>query len=397
MAGAFGSGVARTAGIVLGAAAVMAVAVLLVTREPRAPEQNLAATAIDLPAPGAPGAPEPAATTIDMPVPGAPDTALPEAVREAPAAQEAADAPRFDVVRVAPDGAGLVAGRAEPGARVTVRSGDEALAEVEAGPGGDFVTMFQAVPSREPQVLTLEAAGTGAPRGSEETVLLLPPGQGGPSPREAEPESVAVAASDEPGAIAQDEEPVVAATAILRADAEPAEVRRAAPGAGVSSGRLSLATIDYGEAGLVALAGYAPAGARLRVYVDGLAAEEATAGADGRWQAGLDALEAGTYTLRVDVLDADGRVESRVETPFRRDTPEVAAGPGAITVQPGNNLWTIARMRYGSGVLYTKIFTANAELIADPNLIFPGQVFTLPEAGTIPVPAAGEGAPQPRP
>ncbi|MGB0498210.1 MAG: LysM peptidoglycan-binding domain-containing protein [Rubricella sp.] len=53
--------------------------------------------------------------------------------------------------------------------------------------------------------------------------------------------------------------------------------------------------------------------------------------------------------------------------------------PSQIVVQPGNNLWTIARQRYGDGFLYTQIFAANSDQIRDPDLIYPGQVFVLPQ------------------
>jgi nucleoid-associated protein YgaU len=49
-----------------------------------------------------------------------------------------------------------------------------------------------------------------------------------------------------------------------------------------------------------------------------------------------------------------------------------------ITVQPGFTLWAIARDRFGDGVLYVQVFEANRDRISDPDLIFPGQVFTLP-------------------
>ena len=49
-----------------------------------------------------------------------------------------------------------------------------------------------------------------------------------------------------------------------------------------------------------------------------------------------------------------------------------------MTVQPGNNLWTLARTHYGSGVRYTQIFTANRDQIRDPDLIYPGQIFNMP-------------------
>ncbi len=75
---------------------------------------------------------------------------------------------------------------------------------------------------------------------------------------------------------------------------------------------------------------------------------------------------------------ADGKVEARVELPFQR--ADVTAEPQAerITIQPAQNLWRIARHTYGQGIRYLEIFAANREQIRDPNLIYPGQVFTLP-------------------
>ena len=48
-------------------------------------------------------------------------------------------------------------------------------------------------------------------------------------------------------------------------------------------------------------------------------------------------------------------------------------------MQPGNSLWRIARSRYGSGPNYSVIYEANKEQIRDPDLIYPGQVFTIPK------------------
>ncbi len=72
---------------------------------------------------------------------------------------------------------------------------------------------------------------------------------------------------------------------------------------------------------------------------------------------------------------------SRIEVPFIRAPAAVAISfaPGErIVVQPGYNLWQIARRTYGKGVLYSVIYQANAEQIGDPDLIYPGQIFSLP-------------------
>ena len=77
-----------------------------------------------------------------------------------------------------------------------------------------------------------------------------------------------------------------------------------------------------------------------------------------------------------------GEVTSRVETPFQREDPsslaeaDTSEAPAtAITVQSGATLWAIARERYGKGTLYVRVFEANRDTI----LIYPGQVFALPE------------------
>ena len=70
---------------------------------------------------------------------------------------------------------------------------------------------------------------------------------------------------------------------------------------------------------------------------------------------------------------------------YRETLERVAGDEGdaplrVLTVQPGNTLWQIARDRYGEGLLYVRVFEANRGQIRDPDLIYPGQVFDLPEA-----------------
>lgn len=50
------------------------------------------------------------------------------------------------------------------------------------------------------------------------------------------------------------------------------------------------------------------------------------------------------------------------------------------TVVKGDCLWSIAKRFYGSGAKYTLIYNANRGIIKIPNLIYPGQVLTIPTA-----------------
>jgi len=77
-------------------------------------------------------------------------------------------------------------------------------------------------------------------------------------------------------------------------------------------------------------------------------------------------------------------------TPDDADVPTMVAEPvgdpeaqrfasGKAIIRHGDNLWTIARRVYGRGIKYTTIYTANSDQIRDPDLIYPGQVFDLPQ------------------
>jgi nucleoid-associated protein YgaU len=102
---------------------------------------------------------------------------------------------------------------------------------------------------------------------------------------------------------------------------------------------------------------------------------------DGGWAVTTgEGLPPGVYTLRIDEVDG-ARVVSRIETPFKREDPaELALARGEVIVQPGDSLWRIAQQRYGAGRRYTVIYDANLNRIRDPDLIYPGQVFTTPRA-----------------
>jgi len=50
-----------------------------------------------------------------------------------------------------------------------------------------------------------------------------------------------------------------------------------------------------------------------------------------------------------------------------------------LVVVRGDNLWNIAQAHYGHGTHHTVIYGANKEQIRDPDLIYPGQVLSLPK------------------
>ncbi|WP_022704524.1 LysM peptidoglycan-binding domain-containing protein [Pseudorhodobacter ferrugineus] len=203
---------------------------------------------------------------------------------------------------------------------------------------------------------------------------------------------------------------------------------------------VSIDAISYTASGAVQLGGRAVAGALVRLYLNDAFLTDFAVGQDGGWGGVLPDVAAGIYTLRADQIGADGKVTARFETPFQRETrqslaalsapppapvaattapansapvaaepapitpaqsdtvtsltPPSAAAPNlaeapdpapvppapvSVTVQPGFTLWAIAQNQFGDGVQYVQVYEANKDRIRDPDLIYPGQVFTLPD------------------
>ena len=140
--------------------------------------------------------------------------------------------------------------------------------------------------------------------------------------------------------------------------------------------------VDHDDKGRLFVGGKAAAGAKINLYMDNHLLGRTQADSDGNWRvASAKAPSSGSHLLRADQVDAKGKVIARVElnwTPGEEAKLKPATGSTVVVFQ-GNSLWRIARRLYGEGMAYTVIFEANRDRIRDPDRIYPGQVFTIPE------------------
>jgi nucleoid-associated protein YgaU len=176
---------------------------------------------------------------------------------------------------------------------------------------------------------------------------------------------------------------------VMIADVSGVKIVSKAP-ASAENPEIFLDTISYDEEGALTLSGRGVPSGIVRLYLNNAVIGETTTDALAAWSYDASAIEPGVYTLRVDQLNADAsKVLARIETPFKREArsklqeqlsaAESPARINVVTVQPGNTLWGISRERYGQGILYVQVFEANRDKIRDPDLIYPGQIFDLPD------------------
>lgn len=122
------------------------------------------------------------------------------------------------------------------------------------------------------------------------------------------------------------------------------------------------------------------------------AAEEDAAAAPAEEPA--EVAEAPEETVEAETAVAAPEASAPPSGPIEEPGTEIAAAPpageeltapklqkvdGAVIIRRGDNLWRISRRVYGMGVRYSTIYLANQDQISDPNRIWPGQVFSVPQ------------------
>lgn len=209
----------------------------------------------------------------------------------------------------------------------------------------------------------------------------------------------AASATDPSASAAAEQQPVAA-------PAEPAKPATAAAPEPAPPVPVTVEAVELENGRTFFAAGAAGPNATIRVYVDGKPVADVVAKPTGRWLLQTELpLAPGNHSVRADQIGADGSVVVRAEVPFdiaeelpaaptgASGTGQVAAGTGiagearvgqsrTMIIREGDNLWRIARRLYGRGVRYTTIYQANTDQIRNPDLIYPGQVFVLPEGDT---------------
>ncbi|MET3583349.1 nucleoid-associated protein YgaU [Mesorhizobium robiniae] len=248
-------------------------------------------------------------------------------------------------------------------------------------------------------------------------------------------DKAAAPAAEDPAAAAP---AAPAATAPATLEAAPAATEVPVAPATPAAGKIVVEAVEI-DGNKIFVAGSAEPGRKVRAYANDILLGDAKTSPDGHFlvEATRD-IPVGTYTIHVDALDADGvKVVARAAVPFEREpgetvaavapaepkpaasatepatppaaadattpaapatdapadaaaatppaeVPETAApklehADSAVIIRRHDTLWRISRRVYGQGVRYSTIYLANQDQISNPDRIWPGQVFKVPE------------------
>ncbi len=352
--------------------------------------------------------------------------------------------PTFDIVRVEPDGNAVLAGLSAPGDQIEVMSGNQVLARANANSAGEWALVLdEPLPvgghqiavrsisnhSGDPQI-SVQNVTVSVPENAMESAIVMLDQPGQPSAVWQSPATIIrPETSDNTGPLVELTPPDERALSqsSTPADEVSDEFATSAPDSAPGSKQtkpaaeeplVTIETIETEGAADLLVSGASRPNASVRLFLDNRLIGETVAGPVGRWHLQTThTVPQGRLMLRAEQLEhAGGAVVARREVPFERD-PEIvgslaasfdpakainheirvdtASGhdnaeisgtmtrPQRVVVGRGDNLWTIARRIYGSGVRYTTLYSANQDQIRNPAAVFPDQVLVVPEEDSL--------------
>ena len=286
------------------------------------------------------------------------DALLGKPVTPAPVAEAPADvAPRFDILRVEPDGSTVIAGNAIPGAKVEILNGNEVISSQTVDGTGDFAAVLDqplapgdhslqiratapdgnVVTSEEVATISVPEGGKGellamVSKPGEASRMITLPGSDNASTAALTQPTAATTPAATAGGVTLPELPAAASELATSAPVMPGSAETAAapanqpatetPASLPGATEVQVTAVEI-EGDRIFVAGKAPAGATVRGFADKAVIGEAVSDASGNFVIeGEMKLEVGNHIIEVELLDATGKVVVRASVPFERPAGE---------------------------------------------------------------------------
>ncbi|MGC6452482.1 MAG: LysM peptidoglycan-binding domain-containing protein [Candidatus Puniceispirillaceae bacterium] len=292
----------------------------------------------------------------------------------------------IDLAQVRPDGNAVFAGKASPHSRITVFEGEIILGTTTADPSGEWVVVPDKALGPGEHLVSVGAESDDGTSALAEVTLAIRVGE-----KSDEQPLVALLPQTEkdiPQLLQSPDDDKVTASQVVVSDGDVAQVQGAETASApsdaapaVSAGpAIAPRSLSWKAGGELIVSGVSRGGTSVVVTSDNALFGKAVIGPQGDWQvAGRVDLDRAQRVMRFALDDAEGNRVATYDLPVAtRDLSQGLDGSRMVVVQQGDALWRIAYRTYGEGVKYVDIVRRNAAAIDDPDLIYPNQIFAIP-------------------
>lgn len=287
----------------------------------------------------------------------------------------------LDLVNVSPDGVVVLSGQSNAGNLIEIYDGDHLIASASANGKGDWVAVPDMLLTPGTYLLT---ATTTTEDGdvilSDRAVVIVIPQDTDTPPLVAlvpVNEAVDMQAELLQSPLTEDAKDSV----ISITDAPVLTVDPNVPAELVADPslppRVTIRMIDALTDNRMAVSGFRQGTGNIAVMIDDISAQLSLSPEGYLAEAIIP--DADQFPVAVAMTDDNGETLASARIILNKSKlDETLSGNALVVVQKGDALWRIAYRTYGEGIRYVDIYSSNAGEIKNPDLIYPDQIFIIP-------------------
>ena len=285
-----------------------------------------------------------------------------------PSRKESSEIIKLEVIRVRPDGSLVIAGKGLPNSKVEIISGSTVIATTTSDKIGEFVAVPEKqLKSGEHLLAFRQITKNGNITIANEAVAINVTGGTNDVP--------IVAIIDSEGKLGAR---VIQAPGLIESKIEN-NVNEEKKSTEKINPTISILAFTYdAKVGQLILSGTAYGGIQINAGFSGKETSS-TKILNNKWSLTIPGkLISGKQKVSAVLLGKDGKILSKNSVNISGKSIQNANGKTFIIVQKGDALWNIAFNRLGLGQRYIDIVDLNKEIITNPDLIYPKQLFVIP-------------------
>lgn len=287
----------------------------------------------------------------------------------------------LDLVNVSPDGIVVLSGQATAGTHIEIYHGDRLIATAKVNAKGDWVAIpDEALAPGTYMLMVTAITEDGVVILSNRGVVLVIPENGDEAPlvalvpvdeavqMQAELLQSPLTEDVDDSVISVTDSPVITVDPTVPADmvADPS-----------LPPKVTIRMIDALADNRMAVSGFRQGQGNIAVLIDQMPAS-VTISPEG-YLAETDIPDKDQFPVKVTMTDDDDQLLASARIILSKaKLDETLSGNALVVVQKGDALWRIAYRTYGKGIRYVDIYSSNAGEIENPDLIYPDQIFIIP-------------------
>lgn len=291
----------------------------------------------------------------------------------------------INIARIGPDGSAVIAGTAPPETEIRVLDGTAPLVTTQSNGKGEWVAVPDDLLGAGNHLIVAEMTGPdGQIIRTERGVLVELADSGAEKPLVAlvpMSDDAAVEILSAPDQLASAD--IAEKPADSQESAEQVQAQKEVTAILVMPPEIYIGTLSWSAKNILQIKGKSNGGAAVTGSFAGQSFADVSLDEQGNWSTKISvpATQSGMALIQANLLDVDNSLILSTQVDVDLAQLNVGLdGSEMVIIRKGDMLWRIAYRTYGSGIRYLDILKRNARQINNPDLIYPAQVFALPDA-----------------